>query len=261
MLSDSELQEIVRRIDAPDVAGITVTGSVARGQATRYSDVDMKRYVRETPATEAYILHWWDGRLVSVYSGTIEEQVRQFRSPAEAIWALPGVRQARILLDKDGSVAAMQREAESVRWEELREAAGKYVGEQLMGNTEEAHKILGGLAGRGESVTVYALSGMAFNMLNTMAVGRGLLIPSENSYYDIVQDAVGRDHAWTRAFRLAVGLELPPGGEPVYRGRGSAALALYCETVALLGEMLPPQHVPVVENTLRLIREAGYGNG
>jgi hypothetical protein len=88
-----------------------------------------------------------------------------------------------------------------------------------------------------------------------VAVQRGLMIISENRYFDLIQDSVGRDSKWTRAYRTAWGLD-PNASQ--YQSRGVGALTLYRLTAAMFDELIPEKHREVVNNTLRLIKEAGY---
>jgi hypothetical protein len=125
-----------------------------------------------------------------------------------------------------------------------------------MGNAEEVHKILNGLVRSHESTVLYASWGLVKNMLESVAVQRGILIISENRYFDLIQHSMGRDSSWTRAFRTAWGLE---SGASHYQARGAAALALYRLTAALFDALIPEKHRLVVNTTLRLIEEAGYG--
>ena len=67
-------------------------------------------------------------------------------------------------------------------------------------------------------------------MLEAVAVQRAVMIVSENRYFDLIQDWVGRNSAWTSAFRTAWGLE-PSLSQ--YQARGIAALQLYCLTAAM----------------------------
>jgi hypothetical protein len=92
-------------------------------------------------------------------------------------------------------------------------------------------------------------------MLEAVAVQRGMLIASENRYIDLIQDAVGRDSEWTRAFRRAWGLE--PGASD-YLSRGAAALTLYRLSAEMFDEIIPQKHREVVNKTLQFVKEAGY---
>jgi hypothetical protein len=83
----------------------------------------------------------------------------------------------------------------------------------------------------------------------------GIMIVSENRCLDLIQDSVGRDSGWTRAFRAAWGLE---AGASQYQSRGAAALTLYRLTAGIFDELIPEKHREVVNKTLQLIKEAGY---
>jgi hypothetical protein len=92
-------------------------------------------------------------------------------------------------------------------------------------------------------------------MLEAVAVQRGLMIVSENRYFDLIQDSVGRDSKWTRAFRTAWGLD-PHACQ--YQSRGAAALTLYCLSAAMFDPLIPEKHRTVVNKTLQRIKGAGY---
>jgi hypothetical protein len=79
------------------------------------------------------------------------------------------------------------------------------------------------------------------------------MILSENRYFDLIQDAVGRDSDWTRAFRMAWGLD--PGSSQ-YETRGAAALTLYVLTAEMFRGLIPEKHRQVVDKTLQQIKEA-----
>jgi hypothetical protein len=80
-----------------------------------------------------------------------------------------------------------------------------------------------------------------------------MMIVSENRYFDLIQDSVGRDSEWTRAFRTAWGLG--PGGSQ-YQSRGRAALKLYRLSAAMFDKLIPEKHRGVVNKTLQLIKES-----
>jgi hypothetical protein len=123
-----------------------------------------------------------------------------------------------------------------------------------MGCAEEVHKLLNGLARGHESTVLYATWGLVKNMLEAVAVQKGILIISENRYFDLIQDAVGMDSEWTRAFRTAWGLD-PNSSQ--YQARGTAALILYCLTASMFDKLIPDKHRDVVDKSLQLIKDAG----
>ena len=255
-LSDPFLQSILERIDSPVVIGMGIVGSYARGQEGRFSDVDVDIFVGRQPENpyDRYTLRYWGDKLVSLKYTLLEDERAALSDPRRAIWAVPGLRGIRILLDKDGSLAVLQKAAQEFDWLPLQPAADEFAAEMVMGNAEEVHKILNGLARGHESTVLYATWGLVKNMLEAVAVQRGILVVSENRYFDLIQDEMGRASKWTGAFRTAWGLD---STSSQYQTRGIAALTLYRLSAAMFDELIPKKHRDVVENTLRLIREAG----
>jgi len=256
-LSDLFIESILERIDSPDVIGVGIVGSYARGQESKYSDVDLDIYVSKLPENEyeRYTLRYLDGKLVSLKYTLLDEERSALTNPRRAIWAVPGLRGMKILLDKDGSMSALQKAAQDLDWFPLQSAADEFAAEEVMGCAEEAHKILNGLARGHESTVLYATWGLVKNLLEAVAVQKGLMIISENRYFDLIQDSVGRDSKWTRAFRTAWGLN---ANASQYQSRGTAALTLYRLTAAMFDDLIPEKHREVVNKTLQLIKEADY---
>ena len=256
-LSDLFLQSILARIDSPDVIGVGMAGSYARGQERQYSDVDFDIFVSKVPENPyaRYALQYWDDKLVSLSYISLDDEHSALTNPRRAIWAVPGLRGMRIMLDKDGSLRALQQAAQEFNWSPLQPVADEYAAEEMMGNAEEAHKILNGLARQHESMVLYASWGMVKNMLEVVAVQRGIMIVSENRYFDLIQDSMGRESEWTRHFRSAWGLD--PNGSG-YQQRGAAALSLYRCSAELFDELFVDKHREVINRTLQLIKEAGY---
>ena len=255
-LPDLFLHSVIEQIDSPDVIGVGLVGSYARGQETKYSDVDFDIFVHTLPRyPERYTLRYWDNKLVSLSYNLLDDERAALTDPRRAIWAIPGLRGMRILLDKDGSMAALQKAAQDFDWSPLQPAADEFAAEEIIGNAEEVHKILNGLTHRHESTVLYASWGVVKNLLEAVAVHRGIMITSENRYFDLIQDAVGRDSAWTRALRMAWGLDPDGSG---YAQRGAGALALYRLSAEMFDELIPAKHQDVVNQTLQLIKESGY---
>ena len=242
-----------------DIVAVALAGSYARGDATRWSDVDIIRYATTLPATseERYTLAMREGRLVSVSTTTIATKQAEMTQPATAIFVVPGLRQARILHDPTGALAALHQQARDFTWEPLRAAANAHASETVMGDAEEIHKLLGALGRRDESAALYATHGLVLGLTRAVAVGLGVLIESENSYYRQTQEAAGADSAWTRYHRIAAGFVAGSSRLAPATSAGIAALHLYRETAHLLLPLLVPRHVPVIEATLELIAASG----
>lgn len=260
VVPDSFLRKLVSQLDDENTIGITLAGSITRGDGDHFSDVDILHYVRIVPENriEASSLRYLDGFLVSIHTGTLEQEVANMHLPHKAIWVVPGLRQAHNLLDKDGSVASLIESARIFRWADIQPAADEMASWQLCGLVEEVHKILGGLETHDESKTIYAVSSMLFDLVETLLVQRGVLVPTENAYFDLAQKTAGRNSEWTRQLRLAAALDPLPSGSPIYVSRGVAAMNLYRLTADLLADILRPEEATVIRRSIAIIAEAGY---
>jgi hypothetical protein len=259
-IPDSFLQKLVAQLDDENTIGITLGGSLARGEGDRYSDVDILRYLRVVPENkvDSDWLRFMDGFLVSAHATTVEEETANLHRPHRAIWVVPGLRQARILLDKDGSLNRLIESARNFRWSDLQPAADAMVSWQLCGLAEEVYKIIGALETQDESKTLYAVSSLLFDIVETLLVQRGILVTTENVYFDLAQKTAGIESDWTRQLRLAAALDPFPADRPVYVTRGVAGLNLYRITAEMMRGILRSEEAAVVKRALEVITEAGY---
>src|SRR5262249_12725796 len=173
--------------------------------------------------------------------------------PEWAIQLVPSAAQLRILLDKEGALAALVAEARAFRWEPLQSAADAFASDLLMLFAEQALKLLGALAQDNEGVVPYPLGELLHGLAWAMATQRGVLIESGGAYFRQVQATVGTKSAWSSAHRTALGTH----GEPL-RERATAALQLYVETARLIADALQPKDHDVVVATTERIAQAGY---
>ncbi len=255
-LSDAFLQTIVAEIDSDEVTAVILAGSHVRGTATRYSDVDFARFVRTQPQGKKKRYFYRGGRLISVVTWTLDFMQESITKPEHAIWRVPALREARILLDKEGLFAAFQQKLRDFRWEPLQEQANAWASDMLMLFGEFAHKMLGALLTHDETTMAYATHDLLWTLPEVVAVQRGVLIEGSNQYYVQVQEAAGKDSACTHFHRLALCLEPFPAHLSLAEVRGVAALRLYEETARLLHDVLLPDDRAVIEQTLQVIAEA-----
>jgi len=254
---DTLIKALVKEIDSPDVSGIGIVGSYARKQQSKFSDLDLDIFVNKLPNNpyERYTLQYKGELLVSLKYTLLDDEIAALGDPRRAIWAVPGLTRMKIVLDKDHSLKALQSKARQFNFADLQQQADEFAAEEIMGCAEEVHKILTGLARGHESTVLYATWGLVKNMLEAVAVQKGIMIVSENIYFDLIQESVGRTSKWVSAFRIAWGLD---SGSSQYQSRGAAALTLYRLTASMFDNLIPDKHREVVSNTLKLIKEAGY---
>ncbi len=260
MLPESFLPSLIGELKTPNITGITLAGSFSRGLGSPYSDVDLQLYVRRMPRNPfgPLTLRRWQGHLVSIQYDSIKEERARLTRPWDAIWAVPGLRQAVILYDANGSLADLKQAGVEFNWSPLQTLADRYASNELMGCAEEAYKIISGLALGHESKVIYASLGLMFGMAKIIAVQRGIMIETENRYFELIQDSVGQDSKWTCAFRLALGMDIDLQQMTQFKTRGAAALALYGQTAKLMDGIIQEEHRDVIINTLKLMEDAGY---
>jgi hypothetical protein len=254
------LGALVIELRIPAVVGFALTGSVAGGEATRHSDVDLLSFTLTPPQAEheRYALCPRDGWLVSLSIATIAAKRAELERPATALFAIAGLRQMRILEDPIGALAQLQREAQACSWKQLARAADTHVSETVLGVAEEVCRVLGALERQDESAAANGTLSLVSGPTRAMAIHQGLLITSENSYFAQVQEAMGSGSEWTRLLRLAAWLDAGAPTATPFVTRALAGLVLYRETIARMRQLPPQRHLPVVDAALAAIAQAGY---
>ncbi|HEX8995793.1 MAG TPA: nucleotidyltransferase domain-containing protein [Ktedonobacterales bacterium] len=258
-LDDHELAALTRRYVGPGVAALALTGSHARGDAHGHSDIDLLRFMERERATarERYHLDLISGRLVSVSATTLAAKRAELAQPETAIWAVPGLRQARALYDRDGDLAALLAEAHAFLWTpELRRAADAYASDALAGLAEEVHKLLGALERGDESAMLYAALGLQQGLTRAALVARCVLLTSENAYFAEALALDGANSHWRRLLRLVAGFDAPAPGTSPARARGVAALWLYVQAAEMLAGALTVEDCALVAESVGRIRHA-----
>lgn len=260
MISDVFVQAILEELYVPGVLGVGLVGSYARNEETQYSDIDLEVYVEVLPPRihDRSTLTEWHGTLLSVKYLLLREERLALTRPERAIWSVPRLREMKILLDPDGLLRGLQRIAVAFDWKSLQQDADRYASDQLVKGSEEVHKIVDGLTRQHESTVVNAIWGLASSLMQAVAVQRGVMISSENQYFEQIEASVGWESDWTLAFRSAWGLVPPVDGIPPFQSRGAAALRLYQATAKLLDGILPDGGRPTVEGALILIRRSKF---
>lgn len=253
---DELLAKLLVELDDETVRGIILHGSYARGDALPpYSDLDLVRVIQEAalcPEQKRFVYR--DTYLISISSRPLSAYRERFARPEKAIFAVPGVREARILLDKDGSMRTLQQEAWDWRWEPLQAAADAYASQLMVEQTEIVLKVLRALALRDQVALADMLLDLFSAVTEAVAVQRGALVQSGNTYFHQVREAVGPQSAWTQYHSRAAGIASPDALSIEERGRET--LFLYKETARLLDSSLSAVHREVIQQTIETMTSA-----
>ena len=134
------LDTLVNELDAPDVIGILIGGSYARGEAVAYSDIDLACFFHEKKPLPPKRFLYRRGYLISIASLTVTGVRQRLSRLPDVLLIVGGLRQ--VLLDKDGSVKQLLQELASFNPASLEPQAREYVSFQVAILAEQAHKIL-----------------------------------------------------------------------------------------------------------------------
>ena len=236
-LPDDELLRLALEAGGPRAHAVVLVGSLARGDADAYSDVDLKCFVHgpEKPRD------WFGrrgGRLVTVFSGPVQERLDELGDPRSALWAVPTWRNMRVLLDREGEAERLRQAALAFDWEQL--DPDGYAAHGLVYLGEWALKLVGALVAGDAERAVGPTWELANELAVAMAVHRRLHVESERAFLPAVRAVADPD--WSRLHRVASGVE--PGD---WRMRGVAALGLYWQTAQLLRPLMPPDWAEAVD--------------
>jgi hypothetical protein len=234
---------LIEFADRPGTTGIAISGSFARDAENEWSDVDVNRYIAGTGVAEAVAPRWIGGRLVRVSSQTMEEAWAELDRPEVAVWAVLPLRAMRILVDREGEVVRLVGAALAFRWDAIAERARVWASRRLAKDAENVLKLRSAIDRVDESSILNAHLNLAQHCADAIAVGRGVLISTENRFHDEVRASAGPE--WTRGQRSAYGLD---GGDTIARAR--ATCALYALTVAMLE--LDPEDRQVADRAMEV---------
>ena len=255
-VSDKFLKELIDEIDDVRIRGIVLGGSHARGDATPYSDIDLACFVPDTyrPMHKRYLYR--EGHLISIGQKTLEGVKQQLTEPFQALWIVPSFRQAKVLLDKDGSMSQLKQMVENFTWDSLHSEAIGFAGRIHISDAEFVHKLLGNYWRGNLSGIAYAVQRLFDGATMAMALYYGVFITTDNMYFQEVETAVGSDSNWTHYHRLLSGAKTIGEDTSSLDARGKLALHLYRETASLLMPTLNEQYRNVIEHVLNLIEQA-----
>ncbi len=230
------LTDTVTELQREDgVQAIFLTGSVARGEADAFSDLDLSVLV----ASDRWVRHdvrYRGGVLVSVERSTAAQRARAFSDPETALWNLHSLRTGIALHDPEGVFADLQTRARAVRWADLAGLADARAEELVADTAEELHKVMGGLSGGDDGRVAYGALGLTLALGKAALLSTGTLPPSENRFLSLAREA-WTDPPWRAAYGVLAGWT-----EADVRGRGRAALHAYLRAVAQLRWSAGPHH-------------------
>ncbi|MDP9238915.1 MAG: nucleotidyltransferase domain-containing protein [Chloroflexota bacterium] len=220
---------------------VVLTGSHARGEAHRESDIDLVVLLPRGAASNRRPapIQRRASFLITIAWET-EASVRcAFRDPKLVGSFVPGWRDAIALDDPEGVAARLQRAAMRWRWEDIESQLDAWVAEQIAGYAEEVQKLVAALDQRNAHAAAVQRSLLALHLAKIMSVHHRILYGSENVLWDLVAERMA--DAWARAQARALGEQ----GER-FEDTCAAALELYRLAAAEAGRTLNRRQRAVV---------------
>lgn len=245
-------QKINARIDAVDkenLLAIALLGSYARGEAGKYSDIDILCLSEENGADQPPCIEIIDGKYVVISTVSSEEVLSWFSRPEKAVEYLGGLRTAKAIWDPQGYLCQLRRRAAELVWDEsFQKKANLYAGRALLGWIEEVHKALQGVLTGDTGRMLNGLHGLTYGIFRVLRVQRGIFLSGENYFFEEVVQYFGQQSEFARLSRIAFGVEsVGELAERVWAG-----LELFCLTADLLSEVLSDD---VKEAVLFVVKE------
>jgi hypothetical protein len=197
---DRVARALARQLAREGARAVVLSGSWARHEARRYSDLDLWRLGRAGQPT----FRWHDPFLVSISRINPTAERRRFLEPPHTGELLGAWRTARILYDPRGDARRLQRYAQQFRWDRVGPRCERWVARSVASWGEEAIKLVSSLA-RGERDTAAVQRNLlAGSLPYVLAVHRRTVWVTDNGLSERLGRIEGPE--WWDAQQRALGL-------------------------------------------------------
>lgn len=215
------------RREYPQLAGILVHGSVARGDPGPFSDIDMVGVTNQKRKPSEF--SYFDGDIyVGVGFLSVTELEREFTDSKSFFWVRGSAKASRILYDPKGILRRI-----IVRWKSAKpthQILEKSLWDDYHNIIEYSGKLRNGWLKRDEYLTRYSARVIAQHVQRAIIALNDLSIISENYVWNQVLHAPKRTKHLQTDYPLALGIRGTQDTQMVYR----SAIRLCKETLCLI---------------------------
>lgn len=253
------LKPILDEFDHPDIDGIMLMGSFARGTAHQHSDIDILRLIPE--GDNKNIPHggtfYHQDHLLIISDITQPEVEKSFTLPDRICDSIHGFRSMKPLIDRNGMIEMIKIRADQFEWTPgLKKKAHENVSKQMVGWIEEVHKSLNGLETKHIGRLINARFGLSWGLSNIIKIYYGILLTSDNGIYEDIGNYLGKDTDWcmlrNQAFGITDNSMMPVSIQQQIR----AGLRLYQLTANLVSDALHDYDKNLVNKASNRINQA-----
>ena len=240
---------LVRDFSKGGSRAVLLSGSWARHEARRHSDIDL--WVLGRAGQPSF--SWHEPFLVSISRISPVTERRRFLEPPHTGEILGAWRTARILYDPHGEARRLRDYAEHFRWERVGRRCDRWVARSVVSWGEGAVKLVSSLA-RGERDTAAVQRNLLAESLTfVLAVHRRIVWFTDNGLWERLGRTEGAE--WWDAQQLALGLR----DESLWES-SMGALDLYRLTVERVRSVLKDDELTTVEHVCsEIVRPPGAG--
>jgi predicted nucleotidyltransferase len=218
---------VLARRDHPDLIGVLVHGSVARGEPGPFSDIDLVAVTsrRRKPSEFSY----FDGDIyVGVGFLRVAELEKEFSDPKRFFWARGSAKSTRLLYDPKGILKRILARGRSAK--PSQPILEKSLWDTYHNIIEYSGKLRNGWRNRDEYLTRYAAQIIAEHAERAITALNDLSIISENYLWHQVLKAKKRPSHLRIDYPIARGIRGTKETSKIYR----SALRLCSETLRLI---------------------------
>lgn len=246
----------INRIDKTNLRAIALMGSYARGEAKKYSDIDIVCFLKENVQERPPQIKIIDQKYLVVSFVSFAEVESWFTLPEQAVKCILGLRYAKPIWDPNDCFVELQKRAIEFRWNDsFQLKANMYASKNLLSWVEEVHKALQGVLLRDTGRMLNGLHGLTFGLFHVVSVQRGILLFGDNSFFEQVTSYFGKESEFSQLSREAFGVEVAVE----LSQRVVAGLRLFCLVVDLLVDVLTEdEKVAVLLVKEEINRELGF---
>lgn len=232
---DNRMMEYIKirakeNIGENELYGLAITGSAAKNSDDEFSDIDILCVVSDELKKVSSFVEVYEGNYLSFAFINKKDILSTFSEPEKATDFVNGFKVMNILSEKECFLTGIRNMAVNFTWDEnMRKKAVVYVNNGIIGWIEEVNKSLGGLKRNDYGRMLNGLFGLTFGMFRILKVHGGILLNSENEFFERVVCKYGGITRFRQNAFTAFGIE-----KADIKERTIAGLEIFkavCETV------------------------------